>query len=227
MQNDGSAGEALSNPSILIADDHPMVRRALREALVETLGDGIRVEETGTIGAVREVLAREPVDLLMLDLNMPGMDGMLSLNALRAEFPAVPILVVTAMDEPSFVRQAIEFGASGFLPKSAPYSCIGEAVTSLLAGDLWFPQGLPDVEPVDEDLAARISELTPQQHRVFMLLAQGKLNKEIGFELDVTEATVKTHVSRILSKLGVNSRTQAALVAQRLGAGSTMRDPRR
>jgi DNA-binding NarL/FixJ family response regulator len=202
-----------------------MVRRALRETLAETLGRELQVEEVGTVAEAREVLVRTRIDLLMLDLNMPGMDGMLGLNALRAEFPAVPVLIVSGMDDPAVVRQAMEFGASGFLPKSSPIEAISEAVGSLLAGDLWFPEGLAaNVEPAGEDLAARIAEFTPQQHRVFMLLAQGKLNKEIGFELAVTEATVKTHVSRILSKLGVHSRTQAALVAQRLGRTALLRD---
>jgi DNA-binding NarL/FixJ family response regulator len=217
----------LANHSILIADDHPMVRRALREALRELLGDDVHVEEVGSVAEARQVLLRIHVDLLMLDLNMPGMDGMLGLNALRAEFPAVPVLVVSGIDDPGVVRQTMEFGASGFLSKSAPFSSISEAVSSLLAGDLWFPADLaPSSEPADEELAARVADFTPQQHRVFMLLAQGKLNKEIGFELAVTEATVKTHVSRILNKLGVNSRTQAALVAQRLGKSALLRDKR-
>lgn len=220
----------MANHSILIADDHPMVRRALREALTEMLGEAVRIEEAGSVPAARHVLARIHVDLLMLDLNMPGMDGMLGLNALRAEFPAVPILIVSGIDDPVVVRQTMEFGASGFLPKSAPFGAIGEAVGALLAGDLWFPEGLDATaaaEPADEELAARVAEFTPQQHRVFILLAQGKLNKEIGFELAVTEATVKTHVSRILSKLGVNSRTQAALVAQRLGKAALLREQKR
>jgi DNA-binding NarL/FixJ family response regulator len=217
----------LANHSILIADDHPMVRRALREALREMLGEDVHVEEVGSVAEARNVLLRLRVDLLMLDLNMPGMDGMLGLNALRAEFPAVPVLVVSGIDDPVVVRQTMEFGASGFFPKSAPFSAISEAVGALLAGDLWFPEGLEaSAAPADEELAARVAEFTPQQHRVFMLLAQGKLNKEIGYELAVTEATVKTHVSRILNKLGVNSRTQAALVAQRIGRSALLREKR-
>jgi DNA-binding NarL/FixJ family response regulator len=205
-----------------------MVRRALREALNEMFGTGVQVEEAGSVAGAREILIRTPVDLLLLDLNMPGMDGMLGLNALRAEFPSVPILVVSGIDDPVVVRQTMEFGASGFLSKSSPFSAISEAVGCLLAGELWFPEGLQaSTEPADEELVARIGEFTPQQHRVFMLLAQGKLNKEIGFELAVTEATVKTHVSRILSKLGVHSRTQAALVAQRLGKSALLREQKR
>lgn len=201
---------------VLIADDHPMVRRALREALIESCGAGFELLEAGSIEGVRELLSRERVDVLMLDLSMPGMEGTLSLISLRAEFPSVPILVVSAIEEPRIVRQAMDFGASGFLFKSAPFGTIAEAVRAVLAGDLWFPEAsAANLTTSDAEVAGRISELTPQQRRVLVLLAQGKLNKEIAFELDVHEGTVKAHVTHILQKLGVNSRTQAALVAQR------------
>lgn len=189
----------------------------MREALVESFGPDFELLEAGSIQAARELLAADRIDLLLLDLYMPGMEGAVSLLPLRADFPSVPILVVSAVEEPLIVRQTMEFGASGFLPKSAPFSAISEAVRAVLAGDLWFPE-IPDTGagPSDAQLAGRIAELTPQQQRVFALLAQGKLNKEIAFELDVHEATVKAHVTQILQKLGVHSRTQAALVAHRL-----------
>jgi DNA-binding NarL/FixJ family response regulator len=206
----------MTGTRVLIADDHPMVRRALREALIESFSSGFELLEAGSIDGVRESLSRERVDVLMLDLAMPGMEGTLSLISLRAEFPSVPILVVSAIEEPRIVRQAMDFGASGFLFKSAPFATIAEAVRAVLAGDLWFPQAsAASLTASDEEMAGRISELTPQQRRVLVLLAQGKLNKEIAFELDVHEGTVKAHVTHILQKLGVNSRTQAALVAQR------------
>jgi DNA-binding NarL/FixJ family response regulator len=193
-----------------------MVRRALREALVESFGAGFELLEAGSIDGVRESLLRDRVDVLMLDLSMPGMEGTLSLISLRAEFPSVPILVVSAIEEPRIVRQAMDFGASGFLFKSAPFGTIAEAVCAVLAGDLWFPEAsVANLTASDAEVAGRISELTPQQRRVLVLLAQGKLNKEIAFELDVHEGTVKAHVTHILQKLGVNSRTQAALIAQR------------
>lgn len=194
-----------------------MVRRALTEALLESFGASFEVLEAGSVAAAREALANNGVDLLLLDLYMPGMEGPLSLNALRADFPSVPILVVSAIEEPAIVRQTMEFGASGFLPKSAPFAAISDAVRAVLAGDLWFPEiESAEVGEADAEIAARIADLTPQQRRVFLLVCQGKLNKEIAFELDVTEATVKAHVSQILHKLGVHSRTQAALIAQRL-----------
>lgn len=207
-----------------------MVRRALSEALLESFGASFEVLEAGSVASAREAMSNNGVDLLLLDLYMPGMEGALSLNALRADFPSVPILVVSAIEEPVIVRQTMEFGASGFLPKSAPFSAISDAVRAVLAGDLWFPEldSGGQSEQAEGQMAARIAELTPQQRRVFTLVCQGKLNKEIAFELDVTEATVKAHVSQILHKLGVHSRTQAALVAQRLNKpGGHTPDPKR
>jgi DNA-binding NarL/FixJ family response regulator len=202
---------------VLIADDHPMVRRALTEALAESLGAHFEVLEAGSVGRAREILAVGNVDLMLLDLRMPGMDGALTLLTLRTDFPAVPVLVVSANEDAQVVRQAMEFGAAGFLPKSAPFEAIGRAARAVLDGDLWFP----DVDAAGgrseaDRYTARVADLTAQQQKVFALLAQGKLNKEIAFELNVTEATIKAHMTQILQKLGVHSRTHAALIAQRL-----------
>jgi DNA-binding NarL/FixJ family response regulator len=204
---------------ILIADDHPMVRSALRQAIAGTSGEAFEVLEAASLASARECLVAGPVDLMLLDLNMPGMDSTLSLSSLRSDFPAVPILVVSATEEGRVVAQAMEFGAAGFLPKSAPFSAIGEAVNAVLAGELWFPEGSDIVtDSLDQELASRIGELTPQQQRVFVMIAHGKSNKEIAFDLNIQEGTVKAHVSQILSKLGVHSRTEAALVAGRFNA---------
>lgn len=206
---------------ILIADDHPMVRSALRQAIVGEAGEVIEVVEVASLASVRECLAAGQIDLVLLDLNMPGMDSTLSLSSLRIEFPAVPILVVSATEEGRVVAQAMEFGAAGFLPKSAPFGAISAAVQAVLAGELWFPEGSGAiVDSLDQELMARIADLTAQQRRVFQMVAHGKSNKEIAFELNVQEGTVKAHVSQILMKLGVHSRTEAALVAGRFnGAG--------
>jgi len=207
----------VNRTSVVIADDHPMVRRALAEALSQVLGAGCRVTEAGSLAAARAALETGGIDLLLLDLSMPGMNGTLGLAGLRADFPAVPVLVVSALDDPSTIRQVVEFGASGFLPKSAPLDAIGEAVEAVLAGDLWFPASAdqPSSAP-DIDIAARVAELTPQQRRVLELLSEGKFNKQIAFELSVTEATIKAHLSQIFRKLGVHSRTQAVILARRL-----------
>lgn len=204
---------------ILIADDHPMVRHALKDALQTVLPPSLQVDEAGSVAEAQRRLRADEVDLLMLDLHMPGADGALVLHTMRTNFPTVPVLVVSATEDPAVIRQVAGLGAAGFLPKSAPWASIGEAVTTVLRGELWFPRATAR-EPGDAPgLAEKLAILTPQQHRVFLLVAHGKANKEIANELAVTEATVKAHVSHILDKLGVNSRTQAALMAQGLRAG--------
>jgi len=193
-----------------------MVRRALRESLLQSFGDSFEVLEAGSVASAREALSTSSVDLLLLDLSMPGMDGARSLQALRTDFPSVPILVVSAIEEPQVMRQTMELGAAGFLPKSSPFSTITDAVRAVLAGELWFPQLAASAPAHDNSLPARIAELTPQQRVVLELVCQGLHNKEIATELRVTEATIKAHVTQILHKLGVRSRTQAALLARQL-----------
>src|SRR3954471_8704259 len=124
---------------VLIADDHPMVRRALSESLLQSFGDSFEVLEAGSVATAREALSMTSVDLLLLDLSMPGMDGARSLQALRTDFPSVPILVVSAIEESHVIRQTMELGAAGFLPKSSPFGTITDAVRAVLAGELWFP----------------------------------------------------------------------------------------
>jgi DNA-binding NarL/FixJ family response regulator len=199
---------------VLIADDHPMVRHALRESLLQSFGESFEVLEASSVAAARETLST--VDLLLLDLSMPGMDGVRTLQVLRTEFPSVPILVVSAIEEPHVMRQTMDLGAAGFLPKSSPFSTITDAVQAVLAGELWFPAVDPAEAEQENPLPARIAELTPQQRCVLDLVCEGKHNKEIAAQLHVTEATIKAHVTQILHKLGVRSRTQAALLARQL-----------
>jgi DNA-binding NarL/FixJ family response regulator len=179
------------------------------------------VLEAGTlsevIAAVRTQPPRAPVDLVLLDLNMPGMNGFTGLVLIRAEFPALPVVVISASEDAVTVSRALDYGAAGFIPKSAPGECLAEAIGAVLAGDLWFPEHHePTDRAEDVDLAARLATLTPQQLRVFMMVAAGRLNKQIAHELSVTEATVKAHVTMILRKLGVANRTQAVIAGARL-----------
>ena len=212
---------------VVIADDHPLVRRALAESLDRVL-TGAEITEVGSLGEAAVALDRGDTDLLLLDLQMPGMNGLASLAALRASYPAVPILVVSANQDPLIMREVLEFGASGFLPKSTPVTEIGAAVEAILAGGIWLPEAASeaDLDHSDSELAARIAELTRQQRRVLMLLSDGKPNKQIAFELAVTEATVKAHLSQIFRKLGVRSRTQAVITARRLTQADTSGAPR-
>lgn len=206
---------------ILIADDHPLFRDALKHALTGAF-DSVEIIEAGTIEEMTErIEAEAEIDLVLLDLAMPGVRGFSGLLFLRAQYPALPVIVVSAHDEPSVLRRCLEFGASGFIPKSIDVESIRVAVGEVLNGGVWTPPGL-DLEPVDDgdaELSAQLATLTPQQVRVLMMLSEGLLNKQIAYELGVSEATVKAHVSAVLQKLGVESRTQAVIAASRMETG--------
>lgn len=210
-----------SQTTIVIADDHPLFRGALRQAVSGVL-QAVSVVEAGGLEELTAALAKDAdVDLVLLDLTMPGVQGYSGLIYLRAQHPDIPVVIVSATEDPVVIRRAIGFGASGFIPKSLDTAEIGAAVQAVLAGDSWTP---PDVDlSADDDdeaaeIARRMATLTPQQVRVLMMLSEGLLNKQIAYELGVSEATVKAHVSAILQKLGVESRTQAVIAASKIGA---------
>ena len=213
-----------TNPGyrFVIADDHPLFRGALRQTL-EGLFDGVVIAEAGSLEAVSKILDEgEEIDLVLLDLNMPGVRGYSGLMYLRAQFPTVPVVVVSANEDPGTIRRCMEFGAAGFVPKSLGTETIREALATVMAGDLWTPADVDlSAMPADETgkLVQRLSTLTPQQVRVLMMLSEGLLNKQIAYELGVSEATVKAHVSAILQKLGVESRTQAVIAASKIEVG--------
>jgi len=207
---------------VLIADDHPLFRGALREA-VNGLLDHVEVAEAGSFEQVVERLETAgEVDLILLDLQMPGVRGFSGLMYLRAQYPSLPVAIVSANDDPIVIGHCIEFGAAGFLPKTLGAEALRSAIARVLAGEMWTP---PDIElagAADAETAAlirRLSTLTPQQVRVLMMLSGGLLNKQIAYELSVSEATVKAHVSAILQKLGVDSRTQAVIAAGKIESG--------
>ena len=205
----------------IIADDHPLFRGALRQTL-EACFEAVRIAEAGTLDDVTQILeSGEEIDLVLLDLSMPGMRGFSGLMYLRAQYPGVPVVIVSATEDLASIRRCLEFGAAGFIPKSLGTESIEQALEAVLAGDIWMPPDLDLEVAGDEEagLVDRLSSLTPQQVRVLMMLSQGLLNKQIAYELSVSEATVKAHVSAILQKLGVESRTQAVIAAARLEAG--------
>lgn len=214
--------ELISASHFIIADDHPLFRGALRQTLAETFGD-VRITEAGTLDEVaRELEAGNDVDLVLLDLSMPGMRGFSGLMYLRAQFPSVPVVIVSATEDHAAIRRCMEFGAAGYIPKSLGTDAIHSALDAVLMGDIWVPADFTmDGEQEDEikQLVARLASLTPQQVRVLMMLSEGLLNKQIAHELSVSEATVKAHVSAILQKLNVESRTQAVIAANRIEAG--------
>jgi DNA-binding NarL/FixJ family response regulator len=208
-----------STTRILIADDHPLVRGALAQA-VAGADPQADILQCGDLEGVTKVLAQHPdLDLVLLDLNMPGVRGFSGLMYLRAEHPSVPVVIVSANEDRGVIRRCIDFGASGFIPKTTDIEAMRAAIRSVLAGDIWTP---PDVDlnaPADKetaDLVKRMASLTPQQVRVLMMVSAGLLNKQIAYELNVSEATVKAHVSAILTKLGVESRTQAVITAAKV-----------
>ncbi|MBE2211496.1 MAG: response regulator transcription factor [Xanthomonadaceae bacterium] len=207
-------------PLILIADDHPLFREALRGAITRLMPDTQLREAQDASGLYAMVDAAPDADLLLLDLTMPGVQGLSALVHLRAQHPQLPVVMVSAREEPSLMRRALDHGATGFIPKSADAAQIGEAVRQVLEGERWIPptalQGMQAMDDDERDIARRISELTPQQFRVLQMLGTGLLNKQIAYELGISEATIKAHMTAILRKLGANNRTQAVLIAGRL-----------
>jgi len=207
---------------LVIADDHPLFRGALREAVNGLFAD-VDIAEAGSFDEVAELLERGgEVDLILLDLAMPGVRGFSGLMYLRGQFPGVPVIVVSANDDPAAIRRCMDFGSSGFIPKTLGVDEMRTAISRILKGGVWTP---PDVDlntgsdAATAALMSRMATLTPQQMRVLMMLSEGLLNKQIAFQLSVSEATVKAHVSAILQKLGVESRTQAVIAAAKIEGG--------
>lgn len=207
--------------SFIIVDDHPLFRDALRESLSAAFD--CTIDEAGSLDELSNRLLPNPaVDLILLDLSMPGVQGLSGLLFLRAQFPETPVVVCSASEEPTTIRKCIEFGASGFIAKSQPAGAIHEAVGKVLGGEVYVPSGIDLSTNTDKgsaELSARLSTLTPQQVRVLMMLGEGLLNKQIAYRLSVSEATIKAHVSAILQKLGVDSRTQAVIAINRIDEG--------
>jgi DNA-binding NarL/FixJ family response regulator len=209
---------------VIIADDHPLFRDALKQTLGMAL-PGAAITEVGSVEKLLEALSQNAaVDLVLLDLKMPGEKGAASLSGLtglmylRSQHPDIPVVVVSAADNPGMVRRCLNLGASGFISKSSPVDQIRGAVKTVLEGGVSFPDAVQSDAANDElaGLSARLATPTPQQVRVLSMLGQGLLNKQIAFELSVSEATVKAHVSAILQKLGVDSRTQAVIAVNRI-----------
>ena len=205
--------------TILVADDHPLFREPQRGVVGRNI-PGAELHEADNAQALYAMADAHPdADLLLLDLNMPGALGFSALVHLRGLHPQLPVVMVSAREEPAVVRRALDHGAMGFIPKSSNAEVLGKALRQVLDGDRWVPDladAAPQTAQDEHDIAARIRELTPQQFRVLQMLGSGKLNKQIGYELGVSEATIKAHMSAILRKLGASNRTQAVLMAGRL-----------
>ncbi|MFS8035514.1 response regulator transcription factor [Xanthobacter sp. AM11] len=202
----------------LIVDDHPLFREALHRA-VRLACPSSQIEEATTLAAA-VVQIQQPeraFDLVLLDLSMPGTEGFEGLLELRSRFPELPIVIVSCLDDARIVQRALFYGIAGYIPKSASREVIAGAITAVMSGAIHIPEALlgpgsSGLEGTEQnDVLTRLAALTPQQLRVLQMLRQGRLNKQIAYELDVCERTVKAHVSEILRKLGVYSRTQVVI----------------
>lgn len=221
-RRDQLGGDMVLSSRIVIADDHPLIRGALRQAVTSAV-EGCVIIDCGDLDALtHELDGNSDVDLVLLDLTMPGVRGFSGLLYLRAQHPSVPVMVVSANDDHDVIRRCIDFGASGFIPKTTDLDLMRDAIRAVLDGGTWTPADVDLSRPSDKDTAdtvRRLASLTPQQVRVLIMLSEGLLNKQIAYELGVSEATVKAHVSAILQKLGVESRTQAVIAAAKIEAG--------
>ena len=214
---------------IVVADDHPLFREALQQALGDVFGSVSFVEADSFDPLQQAAEANEDADLVLLDLDMPGAHGFSALAWLRSQFPALPVVIISATSDPRVMRRSVDFGSSGFIPKSSSLETIAAAIRAVLDGEVWLPDAALTTEDEalreDQELAQRIATLTPQQFRVLMMLADGLLNKQIAAKLQVSEATIKAHVTAILRKMGLRSRTQAAVAARRLERAADIETP--
>ena len=213
---------------VVIADDHPLFRGALRQA-IEGLYTGVSIDEAGSLNEVTAALdGQMETDLILFDLSMPGARGFSGLIYLRAQYPSIPLIVVSGKEDAPTIHRCMDLGASGYIRKSLGIDVMRDAIETVMAGNIWVPDDVDLNAPVNDetaDMVARLSTLTPQQVRVLMMLSEGLLNKQIAYELSVSEATIKAHVSAILQKLNVDSRTQAVIAAARIESGQWPESP--
>lgn len=207
--------------TFVVADDHPLFRGAIKETL-RSIDENVQILEAGDFESAKKLVADFPeIDLVLLDLSMPGTSGLSGLVTLRAMQAAIPVVIVSASDDVATIRRALELGASGYIKKSSSIDEIRAGINTVLAGGLVTPANVElgaENDPEIMDLIQRIQTLTPQQARVLGMLAEGLLNKQIAYELGVSEATIKAHVSAVLQKLNVDSRTQAVIRLGKIGA---------
>jgi DNA-binding NarL/FixJ family response regulator len=217
----------MSQARIILVDDHSMFRGALSQTLAARIAD-TTFQEAGSLDELQGLLdVSRDAEMVLLDLNMPNVSGLTGLLQVRAQYPEIAVVVVSGAEDRVTIRKCLDYGASGFVPKSAPVDRIIDAISTVRRGDIALPDGFdPNTpgDPEDQKLAARLSTLTPQQIRVLRMLGEGLLNKQIAFKLNVSEATIKAHVSAILQKLDVDSRTQAVILINKTDPNALPRD---
>lgn len=203
-----------------VADDHPLFRNALNEVIKQHYPDAVVEQSMDLDGTMRELEKNAETDLLLLDLHMPGSQDLFGLITVRDKFSGIPVAIISADEDVSTISRAMGHGASGYIPKSCSPQLIHQAIASILDGNRWVPEAyrnsLTPVTAEEKDLAVKIATLTPQQYRVLCYLREGWLNKQIGYELGVTEATIKAHITAIFRKLGTTNRTQAVIMLSKM-----------
>lgn len=200
-------------PVILVAEDHPLFLRAVIDGLAPLLPDH-RFEPAMSIAEVREGIATHRPALLLLDLDIPGASGLAGLAAIRALSPDLPIAILSASTAPDLIAGAVAIGARGYFPKSIALDMLADGVTAVLKGAIRLPETA--VPAAADDFLLRYATLSPQQCRVLGMLEEGLLNKQIAGVLGITEQRVKEHVSQIMRRLDVQTRTQAAVLARKV-----------
>lgn len=201
------------NSKVLIADDHPLFRDALRNIVSSAIAD-CEINEATNYRETQEALESEAYSIVFLDLNMPDSSGLSDLALLKKTHPQIPIVVVSAHDEVDIIRACLSHNASGYIIKSTDPENIKKAIQQIMEGNTYIPDGV-SLEGNDEpNLAQRLGTLTPSQLKIFIEMGKGKLNKQIAYDLKITEATVKAHITTVFKKLEINNRTQAVLLAQ-------------
>lgn len=202
--------------AILIADDHPLFREALT-FIATSVMPGIEVTYATNYAETKQALEENNFKLVFLDLNMPDSNGLTDLALLKKVHPTTPMVVVSAHEDPNVIRTCLGYNASGYIIKSSEPELIKQAINIILSGDIYAPENIDlthkasDAQSVAAD---QISSLTPSQLKVLIEIGKGKLNKQIAYDLDVTEATVKAHITTVFKKLKINNRTQAVLFAK-------------
>lgn len=203
---------------IIIADDHPLFRQALLDTLKIKLTSTQWLEAQTIEELEQQLVANQDSDLILLDLNIPGAHGFNTLIHIRNHYPQIPVVVVSAYEDHDTITKAMDYGASGFVPKSTPVDNIFAAIMQVLAGEIWLPETYQVSSQQDDhaDIAERVASLTQQQYKILMMFAQGMLNKQIAYDLNVSEATIKAHATAIFRKLNVRNRTQAVIAISQL-----------
>ncbi len=214
------SSENLSMHHFHVADDHPLFRDAILKVIKQHYPDAIVVESTDLDSTITDLKLNSETDLLLLDLHMPGSQDLFGLIMVREQFPSIPVAIISADDELDTINRAMGHGACGYIPKSCSPQVIFNAISTMLDGELWVPDtirgNLTPVGNEEKSLAAKIATLTPQQYRVIYYLREGWLNKQIGYELGITEATIKAHLTAIFRKLGISNRTQAVAMLSKM-----------